>query len=86
MVVCSIVMAGFLTGYKVIAAPKVETEEEKNTREAAEFYTQIEKELQKEGTTTNEQLDKIIDEDLDNFPKEEAKKLKQILEEDRIEE
>lgn len=85
-VVISLVVAGFLGVYKISTAQKEQTEEEKNTREAAEVYTQIEKELQKEGTTTNEQLDKIIDEDLDNFPKEEAKKLKQILEEDRIEE
>ena len=53
MVVCSIVMAGFLTGYKVIAAPKVETEEEKNTRGAIEVYALIENELKKEGTNTN---------------------------------
>ena len=53
MVVCSIVMAGFLTGYKVIAAPKVETEEEKNTREAIEVYALIENELKKEGSNTN---------------------------------
>ena len=60
--------------------------ETKIAEENADIYLEMENELQKSNTSINEQLDKIIDEDLNNFPKEEAEELKKILTEDRIEE